>query len=93
MLTANGRLAGSALRMNDAVRNVMRHARIPLHDAVTMATINPARVCGVPGRSAGLSAGDRGDVIAFRCDPGTGAIHVEATYVSGRQVWTREGAL
>jgi N-acetylglucosamine-6-phosphate deacetylase len=93
VLAGQNRLAGSALRMNDAIRNVMRHAGIPLRDAVTMATINPARVCGVPGRSAGLSAGDRADVIAFRCDPGSGAIQVEATYVSGQRVWTREGAV
>jgi N-acetylglucosamine-6-phosphate deacetylase len=79
--------------MNDAVRNVMRHAGIALRDAVAMATINPARVCGVPGRSGGLSAGERADIIAFRCDPGSGVIQVEATYVSGQRVWSREGAL
>jgi N-acetylglucosamine-6-phosphate deacetylase len=92
VLAGQTRLAGSALRMNDAIRNVMRDAGISLRDAVTMATINPARVCGVPGRSAGLTPGERADVVVFHRHPETGAIEVEATYVNGARVWTREGA-
>jgi N-acetylglucosamine-6-phosphate deacetylase len=41
------RLAGSSLRMDHAVANVMRIAGVTLEDAVTMATVNPARILGI----------------------------------------------
>jgi N-acetylglucosamine-6-phosphate deacetylase len=89
VLAGQDKLAGSALRMDHAVQNVVRLAGVSLRDAVTMATTNPARVCGVPGRSAGLSPGERADIIAFRWDPEGRAIQIEATYMSGAPVWSR----
>jgi len=38
----NGTLAGSVLKMNHAVRNIMKFLDIPLEEAVKYATINPA---------------------------------------------------
>jgi alpha-D-ribose 1-methylphosphonate 5-triphosphate diphosphatase PhnM len=54
---------------------------------VTIATTNPARVGGVPGRKNGLAAGDRADFALFRFDAANRKIDVEATYVSGRRVY------
>jgi N-acetylglucosamine-6-phosphate deacetylase len=93
VLAGQDRLAGSALRMHHAVQNVMRLAGVPLRDAVAMATTNAARACGIEGRQAGLVAGDRADIVAFRHDRETGAVRVAATYVSGVCVWSSGGGL
>ena len=59
--TMDGKLAGSVLTMDRAVRNVTRFAGWSLQDAVQAATLNPARAvglkqCGVvaPGAEANL---------------------------------------
>lgn len=87
VLAGQDKLAGSALRMDHGIQNLMRLAEMSLSDAVTMATTNPARVGGVPGRTKGLAAGDRADFVMFTFDPESRAIRVEATYVSGRRVF------
>jgi N-acetylglucosamine-6-phosphate deacetylase len=46
---SNGRLAGSVLTMDRAVRNVIRFAGWSLQNAVRAATLNPARVAGLAG--------------------------------------------
>ena len=87
VLAGQDRLAGSALRMDHGVQNLMKLAGLSLPDAVTMATTNPARVGAVPGRRNGLAAGDRADFVVFRFDVQTQDIQVDATYVSGRRVF------
>jgi len=82
------RLAGSALRMDRGVENLMRIGGLSLADAVRMATTNAARAGHVPGRTGGLTPGDRGDVIQFRFDAEKKAIAIEATYVAGTQVFS-----
>jgi N-acetylglucosamine-6-phosphate deacetylase len=59
--TAGGKLAGSVLTMDRAVRNVSKFANWSLQDAVRAATLNPARAAGlaqhgklVPGAEANL---------------------------------------
>jgi N-acetylglucosamine-6-phosphate deacetylase len=87
VLAGQDRLAGSALRMDHGVQNLMKLVGLSLPDAITMATTNPARVGAVPGRLNGLAAGDRADFVVFRFDGQTRDIQVEATYVSGRRVF------
>jgi N-acetylglucosamine-6-phosphate deacetylase len=87
ILSGQDKLAGSALRMDHGVQNLMKLAGMTLPDAVTMATTNPARVGAVPGRKNGLAAGDRADFVLFRFDPESRSIEVGATYVSGRRVY------
>ncbi len=87
VLAGQDRLAGSALRMDHGVQNLMKLAGLSLPDAVTMATTNPARVGAIPGRSKGLAAGDRADFVVFRFDAQTRDIRVDATYVSGRRMF------
>jgi N-acetylglucosamine-6-phosphate deacetylase len=58
--THNGKLAGSVLTLDRAVRNVMDFAGYTLQQAVRLATANPARALGV---SAGrLQPGARADL-------------------------------
>jgi N-acetylglucosamine-6-phosphate deacetylase len=60
-----GRLAGSVLTLDRAVRNAMEFASIDLAAAVRMATYNPARVTGVSGRKGALVAGADADIVVL----------------------------
>src|SRR5512140_2713665 len=57
-----GRLAGSVLTLDRAVRNVMEFASIGLSEAVRLATLNPARVAGISGRKGALVEGADADI-------------------------------
>ena len=92
VLAGQDRLAGSALRMDDAVANAIRFAGVSLPDAVTMATTNAARVGRVPGRRIGLAGGERADFVRFHFDPSTGQVRIEETYLGGRCVFRRAHA-
>ncbi len=87
VLAGQDRLAGSALRMDQGVSNLMKLAGLSLAQAVRLATVNAARAGNVPGRKRGLAAGERADFVLFRYDEKTGDIHVEATYAGGRRVY------
>jgi N-acetylglucosamine-6-phosphate deacetylase len=86
-LASQSRLAGSALRMDQAIANVMRTAGLSLREAVTLATRNPARVGRVPSRQRGLNPGDRADLVLFRLDESTGQLQILETFLNGRQVF------
>jgi N-acetylglucosamine-6-phosphate deacetylase len=58
---AAGKLAGSVLTMDHAVRNAMSFAGWELHQAVRLATLNPARVTGLNGRGM-LQIGAQADI-------------------------------
>jgi len=76
------RLAGSSLRMDHAIANVMRIAGLSLTEAMAMVTVNPARIGRIAGRQRGLTPGDRGDVVRFRIEEGS--VKIVETYFSGR---------
>jgi len=75
----DGRLAGSVLTMDRAVRNVIKFANWDLQHAVRLATLNPARTTGLPGKAGTLAAGARADVVALNS-----AGDVVKTIVCGR---------
>jgi N-acetylglucosamine-6-phosphate deacetylase len=87
-LLGGTRLAGSALRMDRAIQNVMRQAGLSLRDAVSLATRNPARVGRIASRQRGLNPGERADLVRFRYDAATRQIQVVETYLDGRLVAT-----
>jgi N-acetylglucosamine-6-phosphate deacetylase len=60
-----GRLAGSVLTLDKAVRNTMKFASLSLQHAVRMATLNPARVLGLEQRKGTLSVGADADIAVF----------------------------
>jgi N-acetylglucosamine-6-phosphate deacetylase len=62
--TAGGKLAGSVLTMDRAVRNVVQFARWDLQQAVRLATVNPARVTGVD-KGGVLEAGAPADLVVL----------------------------
>jgi N-acetylglucosamine-6-phosphate deacetylase len=81
------RLAGSSLRMDRGVGNLMKIAGLTLAEAITMAATNPARAGRIGGRIRGLQPGSRADVVKFRT-VGTG-IEILETYLSGRKVYSK----
>jgi N-acetylglucosamine-6-phosphate deacetylase len=85
VLAGTDRLAGSALRMDRGVENLVRLAGVTLSEAVEMATVNAARAGKVPGRTQGIAVGERADFVQFGFD-GTRA-EVTGTWVSGRNVF------
>jgi len=46
---SGGQLAGSILKMNNAIKNVWDHTTYDLHDVVNMATKNPSAMLGLEG--------------------------------------------
>ena len=62
---SNGRLAGSVLTLDRAVRNTVKFANISLQNAIRMATVNPARTLGIENRKGTLSVGADADITVF----------------------------
>jgi len=81
VLSGTDKLAGSALRMNEGIANIMRPGGLSLREAVETATVNPARIIKLEGRMRGLKPGERGDIVVFRVV--RGAILIEDVYLSG----------
>jgi N-acetylglucosamine-6-phosphate deacetylase len=77
---ADGTLAGSALTMNVAVRNLVHDAAVALPDAVHAAATTPARLLGLSDRGA-LVPGARADVVALG-----ETLEVEAVWIAGQRV-------
>jgi N-acetylglucosamine-6-phosphate deacetylase len=77
---AGGKLAGSVLTMDSAVRNVMQFSQCRLQDAVRLATRNPARVSDLTGRGT-LEAGAVADLVVLEPDG-----QVRSTIIHGRGI-------
>lgn len=88
VLRGGNRLAGSSLRMDRGIENLMKLAGLSLREAITLSTMNPARVCRIAGRHRGLASGERADVVRFRFDEQRKKIEVLETYLSGRLVYS-----
>jgi N-acetylglucosamine-6-phosphate deacetylase len=62
--TLDGKLAGSVLTMDRAVRNITQFAGWSLQDAVQAATLNPARAVGLP-QCGVLTAGAEANLVVM----------------------------
>ncbi len=60
-----GKLAGSVLTMDRAVRNAMRFADWKLERAVKLATLNPARLMGITDQRGVIAPGARADLMVL----------------------------
>ena len=89
-LADGDRLAGSALRMDEGVNNLMRMAGLTLAEAVTLATRNPARAGRVSSRQRGLEKGERADIVEFDYDGQERRIRVTRVWVGGELVFTAD---
>lgn len=78
-MTAGGTLAGSVLDMASAVRNCVRLLDMPLVQALSLASVNPAAFLGIDNWLGHLRPGYRADMVAL--DPAT--VGVTAAWVAG----------
>jgi N-acetylglucosamine-6-phosphate deacetylase len=65
MCTIDGKLAGSVLTMDRAVRNVMEFGSWSLRHAVRAATLNPARAAGLTRHYGSLASGGEASFIVL----------------------------
>lgn len=61
----DGTLAGSTLSLNQAVANLVRMCKVPLVDAVYMASLTPARQIGLGERKGSIEPGKDADLVLF----------------------------
>lgn len=76
--SADGTLAGSHLDMASAVRNSIRLMQVSLTDALTMASLTPARFLGLDDQRGRIAAGYRADFVHL-----DDALNVRATWIAG----------
>lgn len=62
---SNGTLAGSVLRMNEAVRNFKENTGLSLPEVVRMASLNPAVLLGLDSEIGSIEPGKRADLVIF----------------------------
>ena len=84
MRAADGTIAGSALRIDDALRNYMSYAQIPFAAAIVAATHAPARLIHHDSDMGRVARGARADLSFWDKD-----YHVIGTMVGGRFVYNR----
>ena len=60
---ADGTIAGSVLKLNNAVKNVIENTSLPVYEIFNMASLNPARAIKCDGRIGSLEAGKDADII------------------------------
>jgi N-acetylglucosamine-6-phosphate deacetylase len=60
-----GKLAGSVLTLDRAVRNVMNFAQWKLQQAIRLASLNPARMLGIADRKGTIAAGSDADLVVL----------------------------
>jgi len=75
-------LAGSAARMIDLVRTMTVKVHVPLHEAVTMATQNPACTIGLKSKGR-LEVGADADLVVLSPE-----LEVVRTLAAGEEIWS-----
>lgn len=79
---SDGTIAGSVLKLNAAVRNVLAHTALPLYEVFNMASLNPAKRLGVADRLGSLEEGKDADIILV-----DESINVIRTIKKGRTIY------
>jgi N-acetylglucosamine-6-phosphate deacetylase len=86
LVAEDGTLAGAAITMREAVDYVVRVLKVPLADALMMATLTPARLLRVDDRIGRLKPGYRADLVHLTDD-----LKVIEVWTGGR-LWNEVGA-
>lgn len=60
---ADGTIAGSVLKLNTAVKNVLANTDLPVNEVFKMASLNPANAIGVADRMGSLEEGKDANII------------------------------
>lgn len=81
---ADGTLAGSVLRMNRAIENLVKKAGVPFLRAVDCATVNPAHNLGIEKQAGSIALGKNADFAVL-----DGNYNVVCTVRGGNVVYAR----
>jgi N-acetylglucosamine-6-phosphate deacetylase len=84
MRSPDGTIAGSALHIDEAVRNYMSYAQIPFAQAILAATYAPAKLIAHDGEMGRIARGMRADLSFWDKD-----YAIIATMVGGRFVYNK----
>jgi N-acetylglucosamine-6-phosphate deacetylase len=84
---SNGRLAGSILRMDEAVRNMVVYSGCSPAEAVRMASTTPMEALGMDDQFGHLKAGYMADIVIF-----DQALQVQMVLVNGTVVYSTPAA-
>ena len=82
LLADGSALAGSCARMIDLVQIMVREIKVPLNEAVAMATQNPARAIGLETKGR-LAVGADADFVVFSPE-----LKVMRTFTAGQEIWS-----
>jgi N-acetylglucosamine-6-phosphate deacetylase len=80
----DGTLAGSSARLNHCVRNMHQTVGVPLHQAVKMASLNPARAMGFAGQIGSIAPGKEANLAVIDDE-----VNVYLTLVKGQIIYNR----
>ena len=76
----NGTIAGSVLKINEGLRNLVEKCDLPFDVALDSCTINPARLMGLGDKKGKICTGYDADIVVLNDD-----YSVEQTYLKGRE--------
>ncbi len=62
-LLEDGTIAGSVLKLNDAVKNVLANTDLPIYEVVAAASLNPANAIGMGDTKGSIAPGKDADLI------------------------------
>jgi N-acetylglucosamine-6-phosphate deacetylase len=82
LLADRSALAGSGARMIDLIQTMVREVNVPLHEAIAMATENPARAIGLETKGR-LIVGADADFVVL-----SPQLEVVRTFGCGEQIWS-----
>ena len=83
---ADGTIAGSVLKLNNAVKNVLDYTDLPVNEVFNMASLNPATAIHCEDRLGSLEAGKDADIIITDKN-----INVLKTIKKGKLIYAVEG--
>jgi N-acetylglucosamine-6-phosphate deacetylase len=84
LLANHSTLAGSAARMIDLVRTMVRKVDVPLNEAIEMATGNPARALGIEATKGHLAPGADADLVVLSPE-----LEVVQTFSQGKEIYPK----
>jgi N-acetylglucosamine-6-phosphate deacetylase len=79
---ADGRLAGSRVTLDRALRNLIEFAQVSPLAAVAACSLRPARILGIEAERGSLRVGARADLALF-----DDALRLRETWIEGRRVY------
>lgn len=81
----DGTLAGSVLKMNHAVKNIMANTEEAIRNIVKMASLNPAQLIGVDDKLGSIEIGKCADLIIIDHQ-----VNIFSTFVDGKCIYNKE---